>query len=181
MGQSNIFMQLITGAGPIPGEGLLEGFEGSIELQEFSWGMEALKDPKKRAAGLGAAASAAASMLGLGGSVSMKMAPLVFVKRFDVASSQIHFCVDNHLPVVSASITVLHIKQGGRLMHQPGLVVLATNGYFAGVDLEVVDDGNSKEIRETVTLNFKNIKIMYLKTLGKDNLPTAPFFHPVAL
>ena len=163
------------------GEGLLEGWEGSVELLEFSWGMHALKDPKPSAGGLAGARSAAAAMAGVGKPVTIKMEPLVFVKRFDVGSSQLHFCVDNHLPVVSASITVLHIKQQGRAIHQPGLVLLATDGYFAECSFEVRDDGNSKELVETYTLNFKNIKMTYLKTLGKDNLPTAPFFHPVSL
>jgi hypothetical protein len=181
MSRSNIFMQLVTGAGPVVGEGLLEGFEGSVEVLEFSWGMHALKDPKAGATGAGGLAAAAASMAGLGKPVTIKMEPLVFKKRFDVGSSQLHFCVDNHLPVLSASITVLHIRQQGRVIHQPGFVLLATQGYFADCAFDVMDDGNSKELIETYTLNFKNIKMTYLKTLGKDNLPTAPFFHPVSL
>lgn len=178
MSRSNIFMQLITGAGPVVGEGLLEGWEGSVEILGFEWGMHALKDPKPKKPGLAGMAAAAASMAGLGKPVTIKMEPLTFKKRFDVGSSQLHFCVDNHLPVISASITVLHIKQQGRLIHQPGFVVVATQGYFADCSLDVQDSGNSKELIESYTLNFKNIKMTYLKTLGKDNLPTAPFFHP---
>ena len=181
MSRSNIFMQLITGAGPVVGEGLLEGFEGSVELQRFSWGMTALKDTKSKSSGLAGVAAAAASMAGLGKTVTIKMAPLKFTKRFDVGSSQMHFCLDNHLPVVSATITVLHIKQQGRVMHQPGFVLACTKGYFADCELNVADDGLSKEVTEDWTLNFKSIKMMYLKTLGKDNLPTAPFFHPAAI
>ncbi|HEV6963917.1 MULTISPECIES: hypothetical protein [Roseateles] len=181
MSQSNIFMQLITGAGPVVGEGLLEGFEGSVEILDFEWGMRALKDPKPRKTGMAGVASAAAAMAGLGKPVSIQMEPLSFKKRFDVGSSQMHFCLDNHLPVVSASITVLHIKQQGRAIHQPGFVVMATQGYFESCALEVRDDGLSKQVIESWVLNFKNIKMTYLKTLGKDNLPTAPFFHPLAL
>lgn len=181
MSRSNIFMQLITGAGPVVGEGLLEGWEGSVELMEFGWGMTALKDPKARPSGLAGVAAAAASMAGLGSTVTVQMEPLTFKKRFDVGSSQMHFCLDNHLPVVSATITVLHIKQQGRAIHQPGFVLACTMGYFAECSLGVSDSGLSKEVIETWTLNFKNIKLMYLKTLGKDNLPTAPFFYPMAL
>jgi type VI protein secretion system component Hcp len=181
MSRSNIFMQLVTGAGPVVGEGLLEGAEGSVELLEFGWGMKALKDPKSKGSGMAAVAAAAASMAGLGKAVSIKMEPLTFKKRFDVASSQMHFCLDNHLPIVSASITVLHIKQQGRAIHQPGFTLVCTMGHFASCKLEVSDDGLSKEVTEDWTLNFKSIKMMYLKTLGKDNLPTAPFFYPTAL
>lgn len=181
MSRSNIFMQLVTGAGPVVGEGLLEGWEGSIELLEFGWGMSALKDPKSRPTGLAGVAAAAASMAGIGMPVTVQMEPLTFKKRFDVGSSQMHYCLDNHLPVVSATITVLHIKQQGRAIHQPGFVLACTMGYFAECALDVSDSGNSKEVTENWTLNFKSIKMMYLKTLGKDNLPTAPFFHPVAL
>ena len=176
MAGSNIFLQLITATGPVVGEGLLEGWEGSIELKDFSWGMHALKDPIKKSA-LGALGS----MVGVGKTVTMKMEPLKFTKRFDVASAQIHLCLDNHLPVVSASITVLHIKQKGRMIHEPGFVLLATNGYFSDVEIELSQDGNMAELTETVKLNFENISITYLKTVGKDNVPTAPFFFPLPI
>jgi hypothetical protein len=174
-------MQLVTGAGPVVGEGLLEGFEGSVELLGFDWGMTALKDPKAKGSGLAGVAAAAASMAGLGKPVTIQMEPLKFKKRFDVGSSQMHFCLDNHLPVVSATITVLHMKQQGRAIHQPGFVLACTMGYFAECHLEVSDGGMSKEVIENWTMNFKSIKMMYLKTLGKDNLPTAPFFYPTSL
>ena len=173
MAGSNIFLQLVTATGPVVGEGLLEGWQGSIELKEFSWGFHALKDTEKKST-----AAKLASMAGLGKPVTMKMEPLTFVKRFDVASSQIHICLDNHLPVLSASITVLHIKHGGRAVHQPGFVLVAANGYFSNVKLDLVEDGNSAELVETVELNFEFITINYLKSLGPDNLPTAPFFYP---
>lgn len=182
MSGSNIYMQLITGTGPVMGEGLLEGWVGSIELKEFSWGMHALRDTQANGPGLsGMSVSAARSMSGIGDPVTIKMEPLQFKKRFDVASSQIHFCVDNHLPVVSASISVLNIKQGQRAVHQAGFVLLATKGYFSDVTEELMSDGNSVELVETVNLNFQNIKLTYLQRMGKDNLPTAPFFHPASL
>lgn len=180
MSRSNIFMQLVTGAGPVLGEGLLEGFEGSVEILEFEWGMKALKDPKEKKPG-GALRNAVASMAGLGPPVTIQMAPLTFKKRFDVGSSQLHYCLDNHLPVLSCSITVLHIKQQDRIIHQPGFVLVATKGYFERCEFDVRDDGLSKELIETYVLNFKSITMTYLKTLGKDNLPTAPFFHPASL
>lgn len=176
MSGSNIFMQLITATGPVAGEGMLEGFQGSIELREFSWGFHALKDTQRKST-----AAKLASMGGFGHPVTMKMEPLRFVKRFDVASSQIHICLDNHLPVISCSITVLHVKHDGRAVHQPGFVLLATRGYFSDVRLELQQDGNMSELVETVELNFENIKINYLITAGKDNLPTAPFFYPKVL
>ncbi len=183
MSRSNIFMQLITVAGPVVGEGLLEGWEGSVEILEFDWGMHALKSTKKKPTTLAehaaAAANAAGSLLGLGSTVTMKMEPLSFKKRFDVGSSLMHSCLDNHIPVISASLTLLNIKQGGRLIHQPGLVLAATNGYFESCSLEIRDDGISKEVIESWVLNFKSIKLAYMKTMGKDNLPTAPFFYTV--
>jgi type VI protein secretion system component Hcp len=175
MSGSNIFLQLITATGPVLGEGLLDGWEGSIELRDFSWGMHAVRDTAKVGRFSGAALLSA---LGVGTPISVKMEPLKFTKRFDTASSQIHICLDNHLPVVSASITVLHIKHKGRVMHQPGFVLLATNGFFQEVELSLQDDGRQVELVETVKLNFKNIVVTYMKTMGPDNLPTAPFFFP---
>src|SRR5258706_10683834 len=102
MGSSNIFMQMITERGPVVGEGLLEGGEGSIELKEFSWGMHINKDEKKSKLGLGSLAS----MVGVGKTVQVTMEPLDFVKRFDVGSMQMHLALDRHWKVLTATITV---------------------------------------------------------------------------
>lgn len=174
MAGTNVYLQLITATGPVIGEGLLEGWQGSIELRNFGWGAEFEEDDKigKKKSGLGAGLM---KMIGAGETGNFKMNPLTFQKRFDVASSQIHFCVDNHLKVISASITVLHIKHGGRALHQPGFVLLATNGYITSVDIKAQSDGNAIELIEDVTLEFENITMTYLKKTGKDNVPTAPF------
>ena len=39
MAWSNIFCQIITPAGPVIGEGLLSGWQTSIELTGFDWGL----------------------------------------------------------------------------------------------------------------------------------------------
>jgi hypothetical protein len=185
MAWSNIFLQLITGTGPggavpmpVIGEGLLEGWETSIELESFSWGCsyEHHHEAQKSGSMLGALASAASGALGLGGK-NIKMNPLVLRKRFDIASSQIHFCVDRDLPVISASITVLNIKHGGRAIHEPGFTLVATDGYFRDVKLSLVPSGNAVEVKEEINLEFKSIVVTYLKRVGKDNLPTNPFFY----
>jgi hypothetical protein len=66
-------------------------------------------------------------------------------------------------------------------VHLPGFVLLATRGYFSDVKLDLVEDGNTVELVETVNLNFENIKINYMMAVGPDNLPTAPFFYPTLL
>lgn len=176
MSGSNIFLQLITATGPVVGEGLLDGWQGSIELRNFGWGASYEENDAigKKKTGLGAGLM---KMVGLGNAANFKMESLTFQKRFDVASSQIHFCLDNHLKVASASITVLHIKHGGRAVHQPGFVLLATDGYITAVDIKAQSDGLSTELVEDVTLEFKNITMTYLKKAGKDNVPTAPFVY----
>lgn len=178
MSGSNIFMQLVLPTGPVLGEGLLQGWEGSIELREFEWGMAALRDPKPGVSSLGGAISSAASSLtGMGKPVTLKMEPLVIRKRFDVSSSYIHTALDQHLPVISLTITVLHIKHGGREIHQPAYILMCNNGYFADAELELVEDGRQMELVETVRLNFQSIKITYLAAMGQDNLPTTPFLY----
>ena len=187
MAWSNIFLQLITGTGPggavpmpVIGEGLLEGWETSIELESFEWGCLYKERHDKQTSGLGGLASAAAGAisgaLGLGGK-NVEMHPLVIRKRFDIASSQIHFCVDRNLPVISASITVLNIKQGGRAIHEPGFTLVATDGYFTDVKVSMQPSGNAVEVKEEISLKFNSIVITYLKRVGKDNLPTNPFFY----
>jgi len=178
MAWSNIFLQLITVTGPVIGEGLLTGWETSIELESFNWELTfnpgANKSEKKS---LGAAIGGAAlSMLGVGG-VNLDMGLLRMEKRFDVASAMIHTCLDNHLPIISASITVLNIKHGGRGIHQPGFTLVAADGYITDVDLKMAPSGNGVEVKETITFDFKSIVISYLKVNGKDNIPTNPFYY----
>ncbi len=174
MSGSNIFMQMVTGLGPVIGEGLLEGWQGSVELKSFSWGMQAQKQESKTPRGM---AAAARSIAGLGENIDVKMQPLQFVKRFDVGSAQIHGCLDNHKRVLSCSITVLHMKAGDRIVHQPGFMLVAADGYISEVEVDMVQTGSGVELIETVSLNFKEISMVYMKKFGKDNLPTMPFAH----
>jgi type VI protein secretion system component Hcp len=177
MAWSNIFLQLITPAGPVIGEGLLEGWQTSIELTSFKWGLKynaEAQDPKKGL--LGGVTGALLALVG-GAEKNVQMAELEFEKRFDIASAMIHTCLDNHLPIISASITVLNIKHGGRAIHEPGFTLVAADGYITDVDLAMTPSGNAVEVKETVTLNFNSIVISYLKKVGKDNIPTNPFFY----
>jgi type VI protein secretion system component Hcp len=195
MSWSNIYLQLITATGPILGEGLLDGWEGSIELRGFDWGMTARTVADQSGAGFGLAGLKSA--LGVSKNVPIVMQPLTFKKRFDVASAQIHTCLDNHLPVVSASITVLHFSPsalpkgaGGDALsvanpaagamlglHKPGFILLATDGYFESVNLDLEQDGLMSELVETVTLNFKAISVSYVKGIGPAAVPMPPFIY----
>jgi type VI protein secretion system component Hcp len=195
MSWSNIYLQLITATGPVLGEGLLDGWEGSIELRSFDWGMGARTVADQSGAGFGL--GGLKSAIGLSKNVPIEMEPLTFTKRFDVGSSMIHTCLDNHIPVISASITVLHFSPsalpkgtagdvlgaaspvanvvGG--LHKPGFILLATDGYFESVDINLEQDGLMSELVETVTLNFKTISISYVKPIGPAAVPMPPFIY----
>ena len=112
-----------------------------------------------------------------GADKNVDMKELEFEKRFDIASAMMHTCLDNHIPIISASITVLNIKHGGRAIHEPGFVLVAADGYITDVDLAMTPSGSGVEVKETVKLKFKSIVITYLKKVGKDNLPTNPFTY----
>lgn len=174
MSGTNIFMQLITEKGPVIGEALLDGYLGSIELKDFSWGMHALRDATPNPAGL-SLGGALKSLVGAAKSISVQLEPLTFTKRFDVASSMIHTCTDKHTKVISASITVVHVRAGSIGIYMPGFVLLATNGYFSEVKVDIQSDGNSAEVVEVCKLNFQHITMTYLKTLLGTNVPTLPF------
>jgi type VI protein secretion system component Hcp len=193
MSWSNIYLQLITATGPVLGEGLLDGWEGSIELRSFDWGMGARTVADQSGAGFGL--GGLKSAIGLSKNVPIEMEPLTFTKRFDVGSSMIHTCLDNHVPVISASITVLHFSPSalpkgtagdvlsatpaGSLqgLHKPGFILLATDGYFESVDINLEQDGLMSELVETVTLNFKTISISYVKPIGPAAVPMPPFIY----
>jgi type VI protein secretion system component Hcp len=170
MSASNIYMRMITVAGPMIGEGLLEGWETSIELKSFSWGMEVEKH-EQGTPSLG-------GLLGMGQNISVQLQPLKFTKRFDISSSQIHLCLDNHVKILTAAITVLHIKPNAIPPHAPGFVLNCANGYFESCELDLASDGNMAELVETVTVNFTAIQMAYLKPVNGQPVPTAPFFYP---
>lgn len=175
MSSSNIYMKMITERGPVVGEGLLQGWEGAVELKEFSWGMHVLKDPQDESIG-----NALASVVGMGKPVTVKLEPLEFVKRFDVGSMQMHLALDRHWKVLNTTITVLHIKQKGKLIHEPGFILMANDGYFSDISLDLAQDGNMVELVETCKLNFKQVTIQYLRK--PDNsisvVQSTPFFYP---
>jgi type VI protein secretion system component Hcp len=173
MSASNIYLRLITVTGPVIGEGLLEGWETSIELKSFDWGMEVLKDPPSKL-GLGSLASA----FGVGKNITVQLQPLSFTKRFDVASSHIHLCLDQKIKVLSATITVLHMKPNVVPPHAPGFVLNAADGYFEGVELSLEEGDKQVELVEKVTINFKAIQMQYLKSVAGQPTPMAPFFYP---
>jgi len=177
MAWSNIYLELITITGPVIGEGLLDGWETSIELESFGWNMDVKPAITGESGGmLSGIGGAALGMLGIGGN-RVTMHELTMEKRFDISSAMIHTCLDNHLPIISASITVLNIKHGGRAIHEPGFTLVATDGYFTDVKLSMSASGHAVEVKETLTLTFDTIVISYLKRLGKDNIPTNPFFY----
>ena len=176
MAWSNIYLELITLTGPVIGEGLLEGWETSIELDSFGWGMSYQPDPKATSTGLSSVLGPVGAMFGIGGNRA-RMHELTMDKRFDISSAMIHTCIDNHLPIISASITVLNIKQGGRSIHEPGFTLVATNGHFIDAQLSMSSNGHAVEVKEHLTLQFETIVVSYLKRVGKDNIPTNPFFY----
>jgi type VI protein secretion system component Hcp len=176
MSSSNVYMQMITERGPVVGEGLLAGWEGSVEIKDFSWGMHVNKDEDKAKLGLG---SSMASVIGLGKTVQVRLEPLEFTKRFDVSSMQMHLCLDRHWKVLTTTITVLYIKQKGQFMHEPGFVLTCSDGYFAEISLDLAQDGNMTELVETCKLNFKHVTMTYLIKTPNAVAPAAPFFFPM--
>jgi type VI protein secretion system component Hcp len=174
MSLSNIYLRLITVTGPVIGEGLLEGWETSIELKSFDWGMKVDAQHKGSKVGLGSLAS----MVGLGKNISVTPGELEFTKRFDVASSHIHLCTDNHIKVLTATITVLHMKPNAIPPHAPGFVLNVMDGYFKSVELSLDTDGKLAELTEKVTMTYKAIQMQYLKPIAGQPTPMAPFFYP---
>ncbi|MEO5882937.1 MAG: hypothetical protein ABIQ06_11030 [Caldimonas sp.] len=192
---------------PVIGEGQLElPWMTQIELLSFSWRLEVTHDYKGGnksllAAAAGMAAGAGGGMLagGLGGQAGLaaaavaaaaaslamdsdkkgevKPGSLKMQKRFDIASGRIHSCADLNIPVLSALISVLHIKQGSRSIHEPGFMLLATDGFIESVEIKMEKGDKGVEVIEDFSLKFKNIVITYGKRLGEDNIPMPPFVY----
>ena len=181
MAWSNIFCQIIGATGPVIGEGLLAGWQTSIELTGFNWAMQV--ESSTQASGFGAAMKRAAI-------TALPVRPLTHVpkfseleitKRFDIASADIHMLMDLELPILSVSITVLHIAPGGTSFHTPGFVLLATDCKVTKVKEEMTPTDKGVEVKETVTIDYNSLTLTYLRplpfdVLGKQPVPMPPFF-----
>jgi type VI protein secretion system component Hcp len=177
MSASNIYLRLITATGPVIGEGLLEGWETSIELISFEWGMDVRQGQGASTVGLGSLAS----LVGLGKTIVVEPSLLKFTKRFDVASAHIHASMDNDLlnKVVSATITVLHMKPNVVPPHAPGFVLNFLGGKFKSVQLRLETSGNMAELQETVEMEYTSLQMQYLKPIEGQPTPMAPFVYAI--
>jgi hypothetical protein len=125
-----------------------------------------------------AAAATAQALSDMGKKIPMiRMGLLKMTKRFDIASSRIHSCVDADLPIHTALVSVLHIKHGSNSIHEPGFTLLAMDGHFEKVDIEMEKTGNGVEVVEKLELRFKKIVITYSKKLGEHDVPMPPFIY----
>ena len=125
-----------------------------------------------------AAAATAQALKDMGKKIPMiRMGVLRMTKRFDIASSRIHSCVDADLPIVSALISVLHIKQGSNSIHEPGFTLLAMDGNFEKVDIKMEKGDKGVEVNEELELRFKQIVVTYSKRLGDHDVPMPPFIY----
>ena len=107
----------------------------------------------------------------------VKLGLLKMTKRFDIASSRIHSCVDANIPIISALISVLHIKQGSNSIHEPGFTLLAMDGHFEKVDIKMEKGDKGVEVIEELELRFKKIVVTYSKRLGDHDVPMPPFIY----
>ena len=180
MAWSNIFLQLTTLTGPVFGEGqAAPPYTGQIELLDFKWDMTARKNPQAKA-GFGLSlAGAASSFLGIGGNeVQINLGKLTFKKRADASSTGIMRALDNKVPVVLASITVLNIQDLVGPVRDAGYNLTVTGGYFSDVSLKLQSSQMGAELVEDVTMNFTGITITYMRKVDAINAhtPTVPFF-----
>jgi len=124
-----------------------------------------------------AAAAAAAAIKDFQKIPMIRMGLLKMKKRFDIASSRIHACIDADIPINSALISVLHIKQGSHSIHEPGFTLLATNGHFEKVDVVMEKGDKGAEVIEDLELRFKHIVVTYSKRLAEHDIPMPPFVY----
>ncbi len=178
MAWSNIYCQIIGATGPVIGEGLLEGWWTSIELTGFSWGIDSdsAGDEKTDFVAMMKKAGETAKPI-RGVKSSTKGGLLTITKRFDIASSEIHLLMDQQLPILSVSITVLHMKPGPASFHSPGFVILATDCKINSVAESMEPGDKGVEIKESVVIDYKMITITYLRAVMGQPLPMPPFIY----
>jgi len=172
---TNIFMSLITTRGPVIGEALKEGMQTAIEVEKFSWSFK-VKEVNKDGGKFSLPSKASMLMMaGIGSSSQAEMGTISLEKKFDLASPMLHAAVDNRWKIITGTITVLHIKPGDRPIHQPGFILNFGGGEIKKADVKMSGSGSSADLTETLTFNPSWISITYLRSVGKDNVPTNPF------
>ena len=183
MAWSNIFCQIIGATGPVIGEGLLSGWQTSIELEGFEWGMD-VSQTHEPDLGFGGALKRAAETAApiRKNKYEVNANNLTLKKRFDIASSDIHMLLDLKLPILSVSITVLHISPSGQTFHRPGFVILATNCKILSAEVTMAKAGDKGvEVKETILVDYQSITITYLRSIpgptGREPIPMPPFVY----
>ncbi len=178
MAWSNIYCQIIGATGPVIGEGLLEGWWTSIELTGFSWDINSASDANKKTSFVEMMKRAAITASPVRGVKSSATGgKLTITKRFDIASSEIHLLMDQRLPIVSVSITVLHMKPGPASFHSPGFVILATDCKIDSVTESMEPGDKGVEIKESVEIDYEMMTITYLRPIMGQPIPMPPFIY----
>ncbi len=183
MAWSNIFCQIIGATGPVIGEGLLSGWQTSIELEGFEWGLSVEQTHEPDLGFGGALKRAAQTAIPIRKvNYEVKTRELTLRKRFDIASSDIHMLMDLKLPILSVSITVLHITPSGQTFHRPGFVILATDCTILSAEVHMSKAGDKGvEVKETVVVRYEGITITYLRSIpgptGREPIPMPPFIY----
>ncbi len=177
IGWTNVFMHLVLfPAIPVPGEGWATGFNGGIELIDFKLGFEATRDEQ---AGM---AEHAKGILGLAKEISFQVKPLTFTKRFDISSTPMMYAIDHDAQIITATISVVGMMHTGRPIHEPGFVLVLTDGRFLDIETKITEDGKGAQIIDTVRMTFNGMVMTYLKDslIGRDStirIPTQPFIY----
>lgn len=150
MPSTQIFLKLVMGRQnkQIQGEASAEGYEGLIEVDNFSWGMSSKYALRQGQAKV---------------KPQLNYDKLKITKQYDVSSISMASHMAGHIPFSTAQITVdhhLHETASSKTVN-PLMVIELSNGYIEEIRLAVSEGKLASTLREDITLSFINFKITY--------------------
>ena len=142
-----IYLQLIVGSEEVPGDGSILDYEGQIEIESFSWKVEAKHDQKGEA-----------------GAYTTAVYPksIRFSKLVDTATPNLCKHMDAKARFATATVTMLTTGWAGQgSSHQRLMQLVLSRGYIEDVNISANESGKVVALKETLTLSYEKSEIRY--------------------
>ena len=82
------------------------------------------------------------------------------------------------MPILSALITVLHIKPQGATLHEPGFTLLATDGFLEKVDVNMEQGDKGVEVIEEFDMQLQERSSSPIRSdWAQTTMPMPPFIY----
>ena len=144
MAATLIFLKLYFDNKPVAGESTALDFEQQIEVESFSWGINAKQNDKRN------------------GRPDVRPQQVKLTKFFDKASTNLCTQMATRKKFSTARFTFISaVMKDSKEKPRPIMELVLTDGFVEQVNLSASESGASMSVREEVALSFTKLKLVY--------------------